>query len=381
MVKKERKRKTRQGNFIPMLSRRMNTYGVGSTTRYFEYTKQVNTETIGIVPLSFVVSESDDAVLFQRYRFFKLQWAAIVLEPLATSGRLSYNFSWVLESTEMLADANDATKYLYVHAVKPQIRKVRPPNSNIPVDKNGSTTNSDYVTYNYRQPLPTKNYVIPGRFHFKGTTTLKVTIIVKIKFIGEKSATESALKLPIDMVNSNRAISIPESKFGPVYANNNKALEKMKKYNKKEENIEQQEQHDSFVHNLKRQQKVRQENELQAQMKLLDMIVNAINDKFEVKPKEKKEKKIRSETKKKESKKEDEKSDRPPQSSKRRKKGQTYSQGYKKYMKNGWQFDPSLGKGQGKKGKKENHYKYDDPWKDDIYFNTSSFYSGEDLSE
>jgi hypothetical protein len=371
MVKKG-KRKTRQGNFIPMLSRRMNTYGVGSTTRYFEYTREVTSGSVSMVPLSFVIGNSIDKTLFDEYRFFKLQWAAIVLEPLATSGRLSYNFSWVLNNAEMLEETNDAQKFLYVHAVKPQTRKMRPPNSNIPV---GTT---DIVAYNFRKPVPTKDYKIPGRFQMRSTTTLKVTIIVYVKFIGEKAQTESALKLPIDMVNSNRVITIPESKFGPVYANDNKALEKMKKYNKKEENIEQQEQHDSFVHNLKWQQKVRKENEEQAQMKLLSMIVDAINDKFEVKPKEKKSKaKIRSETKKKESKNEDEKSNIPPQTSKRKKKGQTYSQGYKKYMKNGWQFDPSVGKGQGKKKKKNSHYKYDDPWQDDIYFNTSSFYSGE----
>jgi len=185
--------------------------GSGSTTRYITFDSTIGT-TATIMNLGNQLYTDDEIQNYmQRYNYMKVASIKVKITPTNATGKIYILGQWnAKDETVTMNDLmnNDSTKIVATHAIRFQTRTWLPPNMNATkVDK---TVAQEYIStinlanynrtddyYYSKGTTPATNSILyPFTLAMKATTSIEVTLIVKVIFRGEKyTSTLNALMM------------------------------------------------------------------------------------------------------------------------------------------------------------------------------------------
>jgi hypothetical protein len=260
--------------------------GTGTTVRYITFESTIGTSATIMNLGDQLYTDEELKNYMERYNYMKVENIKVKVTPTSNTGKIYLLGQWNLkDSTVTVNDLinNDSTKIIATHTIKFQTRTWLPPNMNATIiDKN--SIGSDYIatintaTYNrtddyyYSKGTTPATYSIlyPFTLAMKSTVSVEVSVIVKVKFRGEKFTTtlnalitlyknDNQLKEKVDKMKQESAIKKEFIR--------NKIAEEMK-----EENDEQQKEEEFDIEVGEKEEEVNQKKD--AINEIIDKIKN-----------------------------------------------------------------------------------------------------------
>jgi hypothetical protein len=175
--------------------------GSGTTTRYITFDSTIGTSATVMNLGNELYTDEEVQNYMQRYNYMKVASIKVKITPTNATGKIYILGQWnTKDETVSVNDLinNDSTKIVATHAIRFQTRTWLPPNMNATkVDKTStqehiSTINlanynrTDDYYYSKGTTVTTNSILYPFTLAMKATTSIEVTVIVKVVFRGEK---------------------------------------------------------------------------------------------------------------------------------------------------------------------------------------------------
>jgi hypothetical protein len=203
----------------PMYANRPQKLGAGTTTRYITMDFTIGTSATIVNLGDQLYSDNEVQNYMQRYNYMKIKNIKVKVTPSSTTGRIFLLGQWNAKTTTVTADEitnNDSTKIIALHAIRFQTRTWLPPDMNatnidkVTVGESVSTINlckyNRTDDYYYSKGTTPASYSIlyPFSLAMRSTTSIEISLIIKINFRGEKYSTK--LEALLQLYNNDNEI-------------------------------------------------------------------------------------------------------------------------------------------------------------------------------